>query len=205
LPEPIPNRTTRTRLRALPAALAAPAAPQLAVWLDPEQSRHRLSDRLTRRLIEHYTDPGDLILADRDAEPIALRLHRRAHPLVPVNPEDAPVNVVTFPCRDLARFALLQVTGRDLEPAIQALIARLASGAFVALAPRSDARTLGRLVETCEANGLRYWQHIVVFDPAATGAADAAPVDQTEPTRRDVLVLRQEAQASQVGAIEAAA
>jgi hypothetical protein len=177
--------------------------PQLAVWLDPEPSHHRLSDQLTRRLIEHYTDPGDLILTDRDAEPIALRLRRRAQPLVPVNPEDAPMNVVTFPCRDLATFALLQVTGRDLEPAIQALMPRLASGAFLALVPRADARTLGRLVEACEANGLRYWQHIVVFDPAATGTADAAPVDQTAHTRRDVLVLRQEA--SQAGVIEAAA
>src|SRR5439155_15551162 len=61
-------------------ATPAGGRPALAVWRLERSSNRPLPRELTRQLIAHYSEPGDLVLGAADALRQAKRLGRRALP-----------------------------------------------------------------------------------------------------------------------------
>ena len=178
---PAPHQNQAGHLRAVRAGAAAPRisprGPLLAVW--PEPDLH--PSRLLAKLIEHYSDPGDLVLADGKARAIALGLRRR---VIASDAQDGGPTVRYLLQQELARLALVTVKAANTAD-LDTVLPRLAPDSFVALLPTCDPTNLGRLVQSAENAGLGYWQHIVAFNPANLDNSRGR-------ARRDIVVLRTE-------------
>jgi hypothetical protein len=176
---PAPHQNQAGHLRAVRADAGTPGisarGPLLAVW--PEPDLH--PSRLLAKLIEHYSDPGDLVLADGKAQAIALGLRRR---VIASDTRDGGPTVRHLPQQELARLALVTMTGTNAAD-LDTVLPRLAPDSFVALLPTCDPTNLGRLVQSAANAGLGYWQHIVAFNPANLDNSRGR-------ARRDIVVLR---------------
>jgi len=181
LHDPAPHQNQAGHLRAVRADAAAPGisprGPLLAVW--PESNLQ--PSHLLAKLIEHYSDAGDLVLADGDAQAIALGLRRR---VIASDSQDGGPTVRHLPQQERARLALVTMTGANAAD-LNTVLPRLAPDSFVALLPTCDPTNLGRLVQSAETAGLGYWQHIVAFNPANLESSRGR-------ARRDIIVLRTE-------------
>lgn len=179
-PASITNRSRHLRAAASDSATpeSAERGPLLAVWPEPDLQ----PGRLLAKLIEHYSDPGDLVLADGEAKATALALRRRILPSD--TPESGPA-VRHLPQQELARLALVTATGAKTTD-LDSVVLRLAPGGFVALLPTCDPTKLGRLVHSTESAGLGYWQHIVAFTPDNLDSSRGR-------ARSDIVVLRKDA------------
>ena len=201
-----------------------PSSTMLAVWLSPAGSDEELHG-VSRRLIGHYSDPGDLILTEEsEVAKVARQLNRRADRLRPSTVRRAGAAVTPLPLQRGPVLVLAALTATDKEQAAriaEVAAARLAPAGFVALSLIAAGRTarapyLGRIVEACRGAGLRYWQHIIVIDRVASippAARAAAPRRGTAPIRSrrvhsDLLVFRRAsdtAEAARAAAVEAVA
>lgn len=165
---PVRSETESTRARVKPA---------LAVWrLERSRSTRPLPSELARQLIEHYTEPGDLVLASQgasDALRQARRLGRRALPLNTCRrnargPSES-ADVIALRPDEPAELAIVVVTPRVSERRAADLAAqlseRLKPGAFLVLAPDDVGGRLGAIVRACQQQGLQYWQHVVALHP----------------------------------------
>ena len=189
---------------------AATASPLLAVWACPglnDDPTEPLSDPLCQRLIEHYSDPGNLILTQEAGRQLAARLGRRALPLNPLLQQPTPGNggardraLRRLPSPAAQLILLAPGPETNLQP--ERIRRLLAPGGFLVLAPPASGRPqLGETIGRWRRSGLRYWQHLIAFDP-------------NEPTRtkphprhghRDLLVFHQPRVAFEVGATGEAA
>jgi hypothetical protein len=178
--------------------LGAPAPPALAAWLVPGAlAADALAIELVSRLTKHYSNRGDLVLlaTGLGAEALAetRRLGRRAETERPATTPGS-TNVARLPGTDSARLALATATSPREAAALAARFApKLRTGGFLALActPARPAGplALGAIVRGCQQEApLRYWQHIVVIDPAArtTGGRGRRAVR----LHYDLLILR---------------
>jgi hypothetical protein len=171
--------------------------PPLALWLHPHAADERLPRATIRKLIEHYTSPGDLILTDTREQAVeARRLNRRARPI-----DTAPAggNVSELPLPP-ARLAIVE-DAASAAPSASLLTAH----GFLALAVAPATRLqLGTLVLALQQEGLQYWQHIVIAVAPHTEARTTATRPRTmvelERVHRDVLVFRQPAAAAAIAA-----
>jgi hypothetical protein len=130
-------------------------------------------------VIEHYSDPGDLVLADGEAKTIALALRRR---VIAIDTPDSNPTLRHLPHKELAHLALGKVTGTKATD-LDSVLPQLAPGGFIALLPTCDPTKLGRLVQIAESAGLSYWQHIVAFNPDDLDSPRGR-------ARRDIVMLR---------------
>jgi hypothetical protein len=192
------TKTRATRRLALATPTPQPSRPRekpaLALWLHPRATDQRLPRTTIRQLIEHYTAPGDLILTSRREHAAeARRLNRRAQP---TRVAHTPANVRQLPPRP-AQLAILE---RDDDAAAAA--SSLAPGGFLVLALPPEHADLGARIRELQADGLEYWQHIVIADPelidTPTGDAHAGALVVLARSHRDLLVFRQQAVAAAV-------
>lgn len=148
-------------------------APVLAVWTVPNLAER--ADEVCLRLIEHYSDPDDLVLLPTRHKRLAARLGRRALALEPLlaahgDSGEASATVSTLP-PPLAQLALVTLD-RDRANTDAATAERvaglLAPGGFAVVDLASaTSPCLGETVARLRATGLRYWQHLIVFDSGA--------------------------------------
>jgi hypothetical protein len=210
------------------AAATQTAEVALAVWrLKRATGRVRLPGELAQRAITHYSDRGDLVLAPGRSTALkqAATRGRRALPLEPraraaraAAPREttrAAQTVVALCANDHADLILQSIPADARQPQAARLAAKLLPllkpGGFLALAltdPRDRARrNLGAIVHACQQSGLRYWQHVIVLDPAIGDGSAAKRSDET-PRRsrgpaacravrchRDLLIFRRAAAA----------
>jgi hypothetical protein len=166
------------------------AAPLLAVWAVPD-----LGDNadVCRRLIEHYSDPGDLVLLPARQKRLAARLGRRALALEPLlaagaHSGEAARTVAALP-PPAAQLALvtLDCDAAHTDAAAARVERLLAPGGFAVLDLSAHTQPrLGDTVARLRATGMRYWQHLIAFDP---GALERRP-------HADLLVFRRPAAAA---------
>jgi hypothetical protein len=196
-----------------------PRAQPLAVWrLERTHRRDPLPRELVRTAVEHYSDPGELVLVPKlrggELLQAAAALGRRALPLASATPR---AEVVT-PLRRQASAALVlaplgaRPTARRLEHVTARLLPLLSPGGFLALAQgaRSDGGALGDVVRACQQHGLQYWQHVVALPPDLSADAATGPRAQASRARQrgndnrravrchhDLLVFRRPADATE--------
>lgn len=191
-----------------PEATSARLTPALAVWPLEQTSSCALPAELARRLIAHYSDPGQLVLAASGANAAAAqarRLGRRALPFNGKGRACAQTNSAreaVIPLRprepaDLAIVALHTADTERLADQCARLGAELKADGFLILAlARDTPAQLGAVVHACQRHRLRYWQHIVAINPTVQQAEPAG--EQRIPKRardtvrchRDLLVFR---------------
>ncbi len=160
--------------------------PPLALWLHYRATDERLPRDAVRQLIEHYTEPGDLILTDTHEQATqARRLNRRARP---TSTAPAAGNV-----RELPQQPAQLGVAKDVASAA-AIAASLAPGGFLVVDVTPPTQ-LGALARELEATGLQYWQHIVLADTDQLKPRSQQRSRQVELERahRDLLVFRQPA------------
>ena len=178
------------------------AKPALAVWQLDRSSAGPLPGELVRRLIAHYSDPGDLVVVATgasDALHQARRLGRRALTL-PVRDDgrrDARSNLIELRPNERADLAIGLLRKRSV-PDLPQLCDRLKPGAFLVLARGDERHGLGAVVHACQQQGLQYWQHVVALDPAEREReADPHELSERRARRchRDLLVFRRDTNA----------
>jgi hypothetical protein len=178
------------------------AKPALAAWQLDRSSAGPLPGELARRLIAHYSDPGDLVLvvtAASDALRQARRMGRRAVTLTVSahGARDARSNLVALRPNERADLAIGVPRKRSL-PDLPQLCDRLKPGAFVVLVRGDERHGLGAVVQACQRQGLQYWQHVVALDPAdrEPKAEPRGPSERrARRCHRDLLVFRREPEA----------
>jgi hypothetical protein len=183
------------------------AKPALAVWRLDRSSAAPLPGELVRRLIAHYSDPGDLVVVATGASEAlrqARRLGRRALTLPVCDhgpPRDARSNLIELRSNERADLAIGLLRKRSV-PDLRQLCDRLKPGAFIVLVRGDESHGLGAVVHACQQQGLQYWQHVVALDPAER-EREAEPRELSERRarrcHRDLLVFRRD-----TGAVERA-
>jgi hypothetical protein len=190
----------RTSHRRLPQEVSA--KPALAVWQLDRRSARALPGELVRRLIAHYSDPGDLVVVATgasDALHQARRLGRRALtlPVCDHGARDARSNLIELRPNKRADLAIGLLRKRSV-PDLRQLCDGLKPGAFVVLVRGDEHHGLGAVVHACQQRGLRYWQHVVALDPAER-EREAEPHELSERRarrcHRDLLVFRRDPEA----------
>jgi hypothetical protein len=186
--------------------------PALAVLRLERTSTRTLPTELARRLIAHYSDRGDLIVAAAGASVAVLqarRLGRRALP--PGTRSDAGHNagigrdaLAALRPNERADLAIVvlnaDANAQGLSDVAARLGARLRPGGFLVLALDNGRAHLGPIVHACQQQGLQYWQHIVAIDPLATELAPSEEIrnaaEDRRPLRchRDLLAFRRPVQ-----------
>jgi hypothetical protein len=161
-----------------------------------------LPGELVRRLIAHYSDPGDLVVVATgasDALHQARRLGRRALtlPVCDHEPRDARSNLIELRPNERADLAIGLLRKRSV-PDLPQLCDRLKPGAFIVLVRGDEHHGLGGVVHACQQQGLQYWQHVVALDPAER-EREAEPRELNERRarrcHRDLLVFRRDTDA----------
>jgi hypothetical protein len=178
------------------------AKPALAVWRLDRSSAGPLPDELVRRLIAHYSDPGDLVVVATGASDSlhqARRLGRRALTLTVRDhgPRDARSNLIALRPNERADLAIGLLRKRSV-PDLRQLCDRLKPGAFLVLVRGDERHGLGAVVHACQQQGLQYWQHVVALDPPErVREADPRGLSERRARRchRDLLVFRRDTDA----------
>jgi DNA modification methylase len=185
-----------------------------------QTSGSALPAELARRLIAHYSDPGQLVIAAGNSGAACVQARRLGRRALPYNGKRrANEGAVVIPLRsheraDLALLAANKKTQAQRLAERSAQISRqLKAGGFLvlALAPDTHAQ-LGALVGACQQHGLQYWQHIVAIDAnlQETDAATAELIprrarDGGARCHRDLLVFRRASENALAGRSEAVA
>jgi hypothetical protein len=201
------DATARNESEATPAG----GSPALAVWRLARSSSRLLPSELARRLIAHYSEPGDLVLGAADALRQAERLGRRVLPTNARAITASAGRVIALRPDERAALAIAALNApaserRAAELAAQ-LGARLNPGAFLVLAPVDARGRLGAIVHACQQHGLQYWQHVVVLHPGGLEPERVAAEGvgcRSLRCHRDLLIFRRPA-ATDALASEAAA
>ena len=164
----------------------------LALWLDRAAISGSLSPTTVRRLVETYTDPGDLILTDRASTAAEARSLGR---LATVIADSGRRRVARLPLKP-ATLTIIEQATADRGTTLAAA-ATLAMGGFLALATpglgTSPTCPLSALVRAGREAGLQYWQHIVVVnaDMIETRQRDGGSGGRLARAHRDLLIFRQ--------------
>ena len=176
----------------------------LGVWRLECSSARRLPDELARRLIAHYSDPGELVVAAAGAGAAlrqARRLGRRALALSVREPSPPTrSNLTELRPNERADLAIALLRKRSLaELQLPQLCDRVKPGAFIVVVPADVRHTLGEIVNACQQQGLQYWQHVVALDPAERESAADTCRGRAQYARRchrDLLVFRRDTEAA---------
>jgi hypothetical protein len=212
-PAPTSQRPPVRLLGAADSTATAQAELALAVWrLHRPPGSAGFPRELARAAIRHYTDPGQLVLANRsDLRAEAARLGRRALPLAPAGDQLAACDDDVVHLREQEATLVLAVARaddvvhlREQEATLVLAVARADDdervatrlseprpGGFLALAPAPRVQPgLGALVRVCQRSGLQYWQHVVALAPTPAQTPQHSRPSATARLHRDLLVFR---------------